>query len=93
MSAIGTKRTSISTLNMSAIGRKADISDRLVAAVALYVLECRAHSQRASVGAHVGKKLCYQSLRIKEEKRSWAKRLPEESVLFVAIGRAPTLNN
>ena len=29
MSAIGTKRTSISTLNMTAFGGKADISDRL----------------------------------------------------------------
>jgi hypothetical protein len=29
MSAIGTKQTSISTLNMSAFGGKADISDRL----------------------------------------------------------------
>ena len=30
MSAIGTKQTSISTLNMSAFGGKADISNRLV---------------------------------------------------------------
>jgi hypothetical protein len=29
MSAIGTKQTSISTLNMSAFGGKADVSDRL----------------------------------------------------------------
>ena len=46
-------------------------------------------------GSHLGplvhahaKKLCYQNLRIKEEKSSWPKLLPGESVLFVVIGRA-----